>query len=493
MAGYSFPTGVDDGHQVELENGVTYEFRQEFQRWDVVKGTGSSVWITGDLPDENYVSNGDLWFDNTEDTMQLFLWHEDSDAWLPVAPPTTLDARVTAGEATQAAIIAQIQTSLDDQAKIAAKVEELTITKGAVSRYVVKDTAISAVASRNGELYVSSPNAADVTEISFAPFDSNGQTTKPCNADDIIEFVEAVGLRNAGETTRYKVVSGTYNAMTVEYLSGTNDFEIGEAEEVYIYPQNSDLASVEYVDAQDDLLRTMITENGRGLNKKLDKEKSNEVTDGFRIKGDGGTYISTFGDELGLYHVKYPESAGHAATMGYVDDEIAKIVIPEIPEIPEAEEALQPLLWKYMGQQVQAEDLEPGQFTYRYSGDQGAADGWVKIYTSRYDASGRQIASGISFQHDMTDKMFLSMMNEDGGMAIHMKAKILYFNEGSGDNKYHRFEGKFWRVAKSTSTGKSFILNVPGFLPTYGKPSDIASFSLPDEPPCGDIPPEADA
>ena len=91
MAGYSFPTGVEDGHQVELENGVTYEFRAEFQRWDVVKGTGNSVWITDELPDEQYTGNGDLWFDNTEDTMQLFLYHEESDAWLPVAPPTTLE------------------------------------------------------------------------------------------------------------------------------------------------------------------------------------------------------------------------------------------------------------------------------------------------------------------------------------------------------------------------------------------------------------------
>ena len=41
---------------------------QSSKRWDVVKGTGNSVWITDELPDEQYTSNGDLWFDNTEDT-----------------------------------------------------------------------------------------------------------------------------------------------------------------------------------------------------------------------------------------------------------------------------------------------------------------------------------------------------------------------------------------------------------------------------------------
>ena len=50
-------------------------------------------------------------------------------------------------------------------------IEELEVTKGPVSRYECKGTEFN-VASRNGELYVNSPNAADVT-ISFAPFDLN--------------------------------------------------------------------------------------------------------------------------------------------------------------------------------------------------------------------------------------------------------------------------------------------------------------------------------
>ena len=60
---------------------------------------------------------------------------------------------------------------------------------------------------------------------------------------------------------------------------------------------------------------------------KLGKEEANEVANSFRIKGSGGTYISASGGELGLYHVKYPEAETHAATMGYVDDEIAKVPV----------------------------------------------------------------------------------------------------------------------------------------------------------------------
>ena len=60
-----------------------------------------------------------------------------------------------------------------------------------------KGTSFS-VASRDGDLYVSAPAAADVTAISFAPFDLNHNTTRPVSKGDIIEFVESKNLRNAG-------------------------------------------------------------------------------------------------------------------------------------------------------------------------------------------------------------------------------------------------------------------------------------------------------
>jgi hypothetical protein len=256
-------------------------------------------------------TGGSFWFDNSEEVMQLFMFHEDSDAWVPVAPPTTLEGRVSTGEATQQAIIDQIEKSLDDQAKIVAKVEELSITKGSVARYTVKGTEIN-VATRNGELYVNSPNAVDVTYISFAPFDSNGQTTKPANPDDIVEFVEAVGSKNAGEITRYKVTSGDYNALVVEYLSGTNNFEVDEAEEVYVYPQNQAGVSQDYVD--------------EGLSSKLGNSGTNQLPDDtdWKVKqhtseGKNKTLIHSVGGRLGVYNLKEPTESHHAATKSYVD------------------------------------------------------------------------------------------------------------------------------------------------------------------------------
>lgn len=61
----------------------------------------------------------------------------------------------------------------------------------------------------------------------------------------------------------------------------------------------------------------------------LQLKAPNDVNNQFRIKGTGGTYISTAGDELGIYHLKTPTDVTHAANKGYVDEQIAAIEIPD--------------------------------------------------------------------------------------------------------------------------------------------------------------------
>ena len=75
---------------------------------------GSSVTVSTDEPSKK--KEGDLWFDNAEDTMQLSVFHVDSSAWLPVAPPLSLEGRVSTGEAVQRQIVDTLST-LDDYAK----------------------------------------------------------------------------------------------------------------------------------------------------------------------------------------------------------------------------------------------------------------------------------------------------------------------------------------------------------------------------------------
>ena len=133
--------------------------------------------------------------------------------------------RLDEGELKQSELTERVNDGEIKQRQIELSLEELSVTKGSVARYTVTETHIGA-AIRNGELYVSSPNAADVKAISFAPFDINGQPTRPANTGDIIEFVQTV--RAVGEVTRYRIVDGgDSQAPVVAYISGNNNFATG--------------------------------------------------------------------------------------------------------------------------------------------------------------------------------------------------------------------------------------------------------------------------
>ena len=169
-------------------------------------------------------------------------------------------------------------------------IEELEVTKGPVARYTCKGTSFN-VASRNGDLYVSDATAANVTAISFAPFDLNGNPTRPVSAGDIVEFVESANLKSVGQVSRFRVVSGDDpSALTVTYLNGTNNFMVDETEEVYIYPQNEETASKEYVDSN------FLPLTGGTLTGQLNTDsliKSTRNTGyGLQLKPDNGDAIS---------------------------------------------------------------------------------------------------------------------------------------------------------------------------------------------------------
>jgi hypothetical protein len=275
-----------------------------------IDANGGSVTIQ-DTPPLN-PKTGALWFDSEEDELTLYLY--TGTEWVPAAPPVSLDginATINSALVVQSNLVDAVTKGLEEQNQIKLDLEELQVTKGSVARYKITATNIGA-AGRNGELYVMSPIAADVQAMSFAPFDLNGQPIKPCNPGDIIELVEAVALADIGEVTRYRIISGDSNALTVEYLSGTNNFEVDETQEVYIYPQNEAGASKDYVD--------------EGLAGKLNKAGANELPNDTDWKvrqqnaeGSNKTLLQIKAGELGLYNLKEPSQSHHAATKAYVD------------------------------------------------------------------------------------------------------------------------------------------------------------------------------
>ena len=95
----------------------------------------------------------------------------------------------------------------------------------------------------------------------------------------------------AGQVSRFRVVSGDDpSALTVTYLNGTNNFMVGETEEVYIYPQNEETASKEYVDSN------FLPLTGGSLTGQLNSDsliKSTRNTGyAFQVRPDNGDSVS---------------------------------------------------------------------------------------------------------------------------------------------------------------------------------------------------------
>ena len=306
MALLTFPA---DKLDFTAPNGITYTWDTTDEKWRVkaFRSQDDFLVIVDDTPPDE-PKEGDLWWDSSPDSLTLFVY--EGTAWVPAAPPVSLDginATIDAALIVQNDLLARVASGEIKQAQIELSLEELSITKGSVSRYQVKGTSF-ALASRNGELYLNNSDPELVTTLSFAPFDLNGTPLKPALTGDIVELVEAAGTFNTGEVSRFRITSGgDSQALTVEYLGGTNVFDVDEILEVYIYPQNEETASKEYVDSQDAL--------------KVNLAGENIITAPWQIKTDSKTYITASSSELRLYHVADPtdKDDGWAANKGYVD------------------------------------------------------------------------------------------------------------------------------------------------------------------------------
>ena len=316
---FNFP---EDKADFRAPNGVTYS-------WDGTK------WVTKTFKaDESALADYVKTDDFTADQLR------QDDAF--EADQTRQDDAFAAGQEAQDLAASELTERVSDgelkQRQIELALEELSVTKGSVARYTVTETHIGA-AIRNGELYVSSPNAADVQAISFAPFDINGQPTRPANTGDIIEFVETT--RDIGQVTRYRIVSGgDSQALTVEYISGNNDFAKGKNEEVYIYPQNEEGVSQDYVDGQDALLQEevdkRVKKTGDTMTGHLKMTRPDATTSGyifsveaphleddkqvaFRVTGNGKVKA---GHDTS--HAFMASDANDVITKQYIDEKVVK-------------------------------------------------------------------------------------------------------------------------------------------------------------------------
>ena len=228
--------------------------------------------------------------------------------------------------------------------------------------------------------------------------------------------------------------------VTVNEKATTGMFSADEMVTIRIFPRPTEGMGVDDYD-------------GRYLQLKA----PNDVNNQFRIKGGGGTYISTAGDELGIYHLKTPTDVTHAANKAYVDEQIAAIEIPDGKLSTREKLYLQGFYPFKIAQNTQVES--EGEMTVKKDNYLVDLDPetWKYFSFSVVDAYGLDLAAK-SLNHMHMDNYYLAQLwflREDGrklcSYIAEMKAK---------DNN---FEQKFDLEMKN---GKEFISSKSWDLPS---------------------------
>ena len=328
----TFPADKSD---FSAPNGVTYAWDGTDGKWRVKAFRSIDdfiVQLQDQAPAADESKVGDLWFDTSDESLTLFVY--TGGEWIPAAPPVSLDginatidaalivqndllARVEAGEVVQTGVLDNITT-------LQHKVEALegTVIDGkwyAESRSNPREGGFDIT---SGGLQSMGDWSADFLRVHKTDSTGKAFTFAEVSTGDYIR------IGAPGSTAVYKVnevVSGSLDWQTfgVELANFTGtpipdltyDFEFLPSFDPSAY------ATVQYVDAQDD------------LNVKLAGE--NIITPSWRVKSQNKSFITINTNEMKLYNIADPTNhEDHwAANKGYVDTQIANIDIPDMPDL----------------------------------------------------------------------------------------------------------------------------------------------------------------
>ena len=282
---------------------------EKIQELDIDK---SGIYIGPLPPSEDDRANGMFWFCNSENSMQLFVFHEDSEAWIPVAPPATIADRVAKGEETQGALVEAVGELETKVTALEGAVGEHSLifnpdrTTPRAGEFVTKD---------GGNQVVNTLSAAAIIHIAPEDRDGNSIAVDRITAGDVMRLSDISGV-TAEVKIKDNLGGGAY---AMEKLFGDLDRLSPSPYDFNLFssfdPQG--LATIDYVDERDE---TKIGITGwQNLDKdvawELRQVDSGDVVRGFVTINDG---------KMNLNHVETPTSAMDAANRLYVDQEIAK-------------------------------------------------------------------------------------------------------------------------------------------------------------------------
>jgi len=264
---------------------------------DTAVGNGKVVTISTESPANP--NDGDLWFDSSENSLTLFIYYEASSAWVPAAPPSTLEGRIEEGEETQREILQDLDQAKTDIINNTQNHLDLSEKVDALEGVTTAGnwTANTSSSARPGDflLYKADFTAAtvwaDATSIGIQPVDADGISHSLGPAID--------------DTIRLRYDKGNVSLATykIEEILNNGWFKVRLTSEIGV-PQDGDMYNVEflpsfdptvyatmtYVDNQDD---TKLNLTGGTLTGTL-RNSASIITDTSLVTNTGGTNFYGF-------------------------------------------------------------------------------------------------------------------------------------------------------------------------------------------------------
>ena len=387
--------------------------------------------------------DGMLWFDNSENSMQLYIYHADSNAWIPVAPPATIADRVAKGEETQVALVEAVGeletkvTALEGAVGEHSLIFNADRTTPRAGEFVTKD---------GGNQVVNTLSAAAIIHIAPEDRDGNSIAVDRITAGDVMRLSDISGV-TAEVKIKDNLGGGAY---AMEKLFGDLDRLSPSPYDFNLFssfdPQG--LATIDYVDERDE------TKIGKTGNQNLDRDVQWQL----RQVDSGGVvraFITINDAKMNLAHVDTPTSAMDAANRLYVDQEIAKALANMDSALPRPAQSS----WIYGGE---SSLVPPAGYFYKNGS---------YYYLSLESNNGLKIVSdgekSWGAAGDGAFEMSFWYHNNQGQwkMIKHAEIDKVYWQyKDTRDKMCLRFHRKWQNNDSGFSTQKEYFITVGGFF-----------------------------
>ena len=250
-----FPT--DTSQPYAAPNGVTYVWRTN--RWRVKEFRGSSdVFVSPNAPDDP--QEGKVWFDSSPEVMELFIYVDDT--WVSATPNSeyALEARIAANEEGIRDLWTDQRRQDYELAALDNRVDQL---EGKVGEYTYNYQILNQT-PREGELTLHAQDLSPTSRWEYATAISFNPTTASGESFDVAEVItgDVIRLYLEGDIAMQisafecKVINNGSGLLLIDQkikMVGTAQLTLYKVDHLKSYDP-SGLATMSYVDAQDELL-----------------------------------------------------------------------------------------------------------------------------------------------------------------------------------------------------------------------------------------------